>query len=143
MTASPDRNGLMPLVLGSIFLLASNLMGHGLGFAPDLRGALLLAAIGLLLFALAGRRSEWRAACLRVLQLMLALGAFSAVAAFIESDLQEFHWTAPQDWGATPPPQVMFATIYAVASLVALLGISVKARHRRSGGPAQMLITAD
>jgi len=47
--------------------------------------------------------------------------------------LQEFHRIAVQDWGEIPSPQLIFATTYALASLVTLLGISVSARrHRRT-----------
>jgi len=66
---------------------------------------------------------------LRVLQLVLALGAFSVVAAVVVRDLQEFHRIAAQDWGAIPPPQLIFSTAYALASLVTLLGVSIYARR--------------
>jgi hypothetical protein len=121
----------MSLSLGAVSLLASNVVGHGICIRPDPRGALLLAAAGLLFFALAQSRAyRWREKFLRLLQLVLALGAFSIVAALITGDLQEFHRLASQDWGAVPPPQLIFASIYAMASLAALLGISVKARQR-------------
>jgi len=135
MISSPDRTGLISLSLGTTFLVASNVVGHGVGTAPDPRCALLLAAAGLLFFVLADSRSQrWREKFLRVLQLVLALGTFSVVAAFVVGDLQDFHRVAAQDWGAIPPPQLMFATTYALASLAALLGISVNARrhHRTS-----------
>src|SRR5271169_1212484 len=133
MTSIPERTGLVPLSLGTALLLASNVMGHGVGILPDPRGALLLAAAGLLFFVFADSRSEhWREKFLRVLRLVLALGTFSAVAAFVVRDLQEFHRVAAQDWGAIPPPQLIFATTYALASLAALLGISINTRQRRS-----------
>jgi hypothetical protein len=133
MIISLDRNGLLSLSLGTGFLLASNVMGHGVCIKPDPRAALLLAASGLLFLVLAEHRSErWRETFLRVLQLVLAMGAFSVVAAFVVRDLQEFHQMASQDWGAIPPPQLMFATTYTLASLVTLLGLSVNARRRRS-----------
>lgn len=133
MISSPDRTGLISLSLGATFLLASNVMGHGVGTKPDPRGALLLAAAGLLFFVLADGRSErWRGKFLRVLQLVLALGTFSVVAAFVVGDLQEFHRIAGQDWGAVPPPQLIFATTYTLASLAVLLGISINARRRRA-----------
>ncbi len=133
MMNSPERNGLISLSLGATFLLASNVVGHGVGTRPDPRGGLLLAATGLLFFVFADSRSEhWREKFLRVLRLVLALGTFSAVAAFVVRDLQEFHRVAAQDWGAIPPPQLIFATTYALASLAALLGISINTRQRRS-----------
>lgn len=133
MIISLDRNGLLSLSLGTSFLLASNVMGHGVCIKPDPRAALLLAASGLLFLVLAEHRSErWRETFLRVLQVVLAMGAFSVVAAFVVRDLQEFHQMASQDWGAIPPPQLMFATTYTLASLVTLLGLSVNARRRRS-----------
>jgi NADH:ubiquinone oxidoreductase subunit 6 (subunit J) len=133
MIISLDRNGLLSLSLGTGFLLASNVMGHGVCIKPDPRAALLLAASGLLFLVLAEHRSErWRETFLRVLQVVLAMGAFSVVAAFVVRDLQEFHQMASQDWGAIPPPQLMFATTYTLASLVTLLGLSVNARRRRS-----------
>jgi len=133
MMNSPERNGLISLAVGATFLLASNVVGHGVGTRPDPRGGLLLAATGLLFFVFADSRSEhWREKFLRVLRLVLALGTFSAVAAFVVRDLQEFHRVAAQDWGAIPPPQLIFATTYALASLVALLGISINTRQRRS-----------
>ncbi|HVP50708.1 MAG TPA: hypothetical protein VMT05_01240 [Terriglobales bacterium] len=132
MTNSPDRTCLISLSLGTSFLVASNVMGHGVGLAPDPRGALLLAAAGLLFFVLADSRSQWEK-FLRVLQLVLALGTFSVVAALLVEALQEFHRLASQDWGAIPPPQLIYSVIYALASLVTLLGISVKERrHRRT-----------
>ncbi len=133
MTISPDRTGTISLTLGTAFLLASNVMGHGVCIKPDPRGALLLAAAGLLFFVIADHHTQqWREKFLRIMQLLLALGTFSVVAAFVVRDLQEFHRMAPQDWGAIPPPQLIFSAIYALASLVALLGISINAQQRRS-----------
>jgi len=133
MISIPERTGLISLSLGTALLLASNVMGHGVGILPDPRGALLLAAAGLLFFVFADSRSEhWREKFLRVLRLVLALGTFSAVAAFVVRDLQEFHRVAAQDWGAIPPPQLIFATTYTLISLVALLGISIHARRQSS-----------
>jgi hypothetical protein len=133
MMNSPERDGLISLSLGTAFLVASNVMGHGVGTKPDPRSALLLAATGLLLFVFGDSRSEhWREKFLGVLQLVLALGTFSVVAAFVVRDLQEFHRVAGQDWGAIPPPQLIFATTYTLISLVALLGISVHARRQPS-----------
>jgi hypothetical protein len=130
MTNSPNRTGLISVALGIASLLASNVMGHGIATAPDPRGALLLAAAGLLFFVLAGSSSEqWREKIVRVLQLVLALSTFSVVAALVAGDLQEFHRIAGQDWGAIPPPQLVFAVTYTLASLLALLGISIHARH--------------
>jgi hypothetical protein len=143
MTNSPDRTGLISLALGIASLLASNVMGHGVGTAPDPRDALLLAAAGLLFFVLAGSSSErWREKFVRVLQLVLALGAFSVVAAFVVRDLQEFHRIAGQDWGAIPPPQMIFAVTYTLASLAGLLGISIHARQR-SAAAADLSAAAD
>jgi len=133
MMNSPERNGLISLSVGTAFLVASNVMGHGVGTKPDPCSALLLAATGLLFFVFADSRSgHWREEFLRVLQLVLALGTFSVVAAFVVRDLQEFHRIASQDWGAIPPPQLIFSATYALASLVALLGISTIARRRRT-----------
>lgn len=133
MSISPDRTGSISLSLGTAFLLASNVMGHGVCIKPDPRGALLLAAAGLLFFVLADHHTQqWREKFLRIMQLVLALGTFSVVAAFVVRDLEEFHRVAGQDWGAIPPPQLIFSVIYALASLVALLGISINARQRRS-----------
>ena len=133
MTYSPDHTGSLSLTLGTAFLLASNVMGHGVYIKPDPRAALLLAAAGLLFFVIADHHTrEWREKFLRVVQLVLALGAFSVVAAFVVRDLQEFHRIASRDWGAIPPPQLIFSTIYAVASLVALLGISIHTRKQRA-----------
>jgi hypothetical protein len=133
MTSLPERTGLISLSLGTALLLASNVIGHGVGILPDPRGALLLAAAGLLFFVFADSRSEhWRKKFLSALQLVLALGTFSVVAAFVVRDLQEFHRVAAQDWGAIPPPQLIFSATYALASLVALLGISIHARPRCS-----------
>lgn len=133
MMNSPERDGLISLSLGTAFLVASNVMGHGVGTKPDPRSALLLAATGLLFFVFADSRSEhWRKKFLSALQLILALGTFSVVVAFVVRDLQEFHRVAGQDWGAIPPPQLIFATTYTLISLVALLGISVHARRQPS-----------
>ena len=134
MTSSPDRTGVISLLLGTGFLAASNVVGHGVRIAPDPRGALLLAAAGLLFFVLADSRSQrWREMFLRVVQIVLALGTFSVVAALVVGALQEFHRIAVQDWGEIPSPQLIFAVTYALASLVTLLGISVHARrHRRT-----------
>jgi hypothetical protein len=141
MVTLPERKGLIALCLGTTSLLASNVMGHGVGTAPDPRGALLLAATGLLFFVLAGSSSEpWREKFVRVLQLVLALGTFSVVAAFVVRDLQEFHRIAGQDWGAIPPPQLIFAVTYTLASLAGLLGVSVHARH---GSAAELPAAAD
>ena len=113
MILSADRNGLFSLTLGTLFLLASNVMGHGVCIKPDPRAALLLAAGGLLFLVLAEHRSaRWREQFLRVLQLLLALGTFSVVAAFVVRDLQEFRQMASQDWGEIPPPQLIFATTH-------------------------------
>ncbi len=144
MVNSPDRNGLIALSLGTIFLLASNVVGHGVGIGPDPRGALLLAAAGLLFFVLADHRIErWRGKFVRVLQLVLALGTFSVVAALVVGALREFHQVASQDWGAIPPPQLIFATTYTLASLAALLGISINARRHRSMSTAELPLAAD
>jgi len=130
MISSPDRNGLISLSLGTTFLVASNVVGHGVGIAPDPRGALLLAAAGLLFFVLAGSRSQrWREKFLRVLQIVMALDTFSVVAALVKGALQDLHRVASQDWGAIPPPQLIFSATYALASLVTLLGISINARR--------------
>jgi vacuolar-type H+-ATPase subunit I/STV1 len=130
MTNSPDRSGLLSLSLGAVFLLASNVMGHGIHIKPDPRGALLLAAAGLLFFVVAHSRAQrWRERCIRVLQFVLALGTFSLVAALFVADLREFHRLTTEDWGAVPPPQLIFSVTYALASLVALLGC-VKTRHQ-------------
>lgn len=130
MTNSPDHDGFLSLALGATFLLASNVVGHGVYIKPDPRGALLLAAAGLLFFALAHNRAHhWRDTFVRILQLVLALGAFSIVAALVGGALREFRRMASQEWGAIPPPQLIFGAIYAVASLAALLGISIKLRH--------------
>lgn len=131
MTSIPERTGLISLSLGIALLLASNVMGHGVGILPDPRGALLLAAAGLLFFVLADLE-RWRGKFLRVLQLMLALSAFSVVAALVVGALREFHRAAGQDWGAIPPPQLIFATTYTMISLMALLGISIHARRQSS-----------
>ena len=131
MTSAPDdRTALLSLLAGTTYLLASNAMGHGIYMPPDPRGALLLAAAGLSLFVVAYRHAQrWRERFFRVLQVILALGAFSAVAAFVVADLQEFDCIAARDWGAIPPPQLIFSVAYALASLVALLGIySVRRR---------------
>ena len=131
MTSSPKRRGLISLSLGTTVLLASNVVGHGIGTRPDPRSALLMAATGLLFFVFAEGRSEhWREQFLRAVQTVLALGAFSVVAAFVVRDLREFHRVAGQDWGAIPPPQLIFSATYALASLAALLGISIHARRR-------------
>ncbi len=144
MVSIPERTGLIALSLGTTFLLASNVMGHGVGVAPDPRGALLLAATGLLFFALAENcLQRWREQFLRVLQLVLALGTFSVVAALVVGALQEFHRIASKDWGAIPPPQLIFATTYALASLAALLGISVYARRRRHETVVETPLAAD
>ena len=130
MTNSPDRSGLLPLSFGAVFLLASNVMGHGLYIKPDPRGALLLAAAGLLFFVVAhDRTQQWRERFIRVLQFVLALSTFSLVAALFVADLREFHRMATEDWGAVPPPQLFFSVSYVLASLVALLGC-VNARHQ-------------
>ena len=131
MTNSPYRSGLLTLSLGTVFLLASNVMGHGLCIKPDPRGALLLAAAGLLFFVVAHSRAQrWRERFIRVLQFVLALSTFSVIAALFVADLREFHRMATEDWGAVPPPQLIFSVTYALASLVLLLGISVSARRR-------------
>ena len=131
MTSSPDRNGLLSLSLGGVFLVASNVMGHGICIKPDPRGALLLAAAGLLFFVVAHSRAQrWRERFIRVLQFVLALSTFSVIAALFVADLREFHRMATEDWGAVPPPQLIFSVTYALASLVLLLGISVSARRR-------------
>jgi hypothetical protein len=144
MISSPDRTGLISVSLGTAFLVASNVMGHGVGIAPDPRGALLLAAAGLLFFVLAENcLQRWREQFLRVLQLVLALGTFSVVAALVVGALQEFHRIASKDWGAIPPPQLIFATTYALASLAALLGISVFARRRRHETMVETPFAAD
>lgn len=144
MIISLDRNGLLSLFIGTVFLVASNVMGHGICIKPDLRGALLLAASGLLFLVLAEHRSErWREAFLRVLQVVLALGAFSIVGALLVDDLREFHRIAAQDWGAIPPPQLIFSTAYTLASLVILLGQNVGARRRRSAATAKLLAPAE
>jgi len=124
--------GLISLFLGTAFLLGSNVVGHGIGVAPDPRRALLLAAAGLLFFVLADYSLDrWRERFLRMLQLVLALGAFSVVAALVQGALREFHGLAAQDWGAIPPPQLVFSTTYALASLAALLGVSIYIRRYR------------
>ncbi len=124
MTASSeDRTGLTSLAIGTAFLLTSNVLGHGICIPPDLRGALLLAAAGLLCCMLAyAHAQKWREQFLRMLQVVLALGVFSVVAALLVADLREFHYLATQDWGAIPPPQLIFSLTYALASLLALLG---------------------
>ena len=143
MPNSPDRTGVISLSLGTGLLAASNVVGHGVRIAPDPRGALLLAAAGLLFFVLADSRSQqWREKFLRIVQLVLALGTFSVVGALVVSGLQEFHRLGAQDWGAIPSPQLMFATTYALASLVTLLGISINARHHRRT-PVDIPIPAD
>jgi len=127
---SPDRSGFLSLFLGTTTLLVSNLIGHGVGTSPDPRCGLMLAAIGLLLFVIADRHSQqWHAKFCKVMQVVLALGTFSVVAAFVARDLQEFHRAAYQDWGAIPPPQLIFSVTYALASLASLLGINVKMRR--------------
>jgi len=138
---SPNRSGLISLSVGTLILLASNLIGHGVGTSPDPRKALMLAAIGLLLFVIAERHSKpWHEKFMRVVQLVLALGAFSVVAAFVMRDLQEFHRATYQDWGAMPPPQLIFSATYALVSLAALLGINVQLRHSPAGRPASHLV---
>jgi vacuolar-type H+-ATPase subunit I/STV1 len=134
MTSSPDRIGVISLSLGTTFLVASNVVGHGVGIAPDPRAGLLLAAAGLLFFVLADSHPlRWREKFLGVLQVVLALGTFSVVAALVVGAMQEFHRVASRDWGAIPPPQLIFSATYALASLVTLLGISIHARrHRRT-----------
>ena len=130
MKNSPEITGPISLFLGTLFLLGSNVLGHGLGIGPDPRGALLLAASGLLLFVLAfARPTRWRDRMLPLMQFVLALGAFSVVAALVVGALREFHRLAPEDWGAIPPPQLIFGTLYALASLLALLGSSVCLRQ--------------
>jgi len=132
MTSSPDYTGLISLSLGVASLVASNVVGHGVGTAPDPRGGLLLAATGLLFFVLADSRPRrWREKFLGLLQLVLALGTFSVVAALVVGALHEFHRLACKDWGAIPPPQLIFATTYALASLVTLLGTSIHTRRYR------------
>jgi len=132
MTSSPDHTGLIFLSLGVAFLVASNVVGHGVGIAPDPRGGLLLAAAGLLFFVLADSRPRrWRGKFLALLQVVLALGTFSVVAALAVGALQEFHRLASKDWGAIPPPQLIFSAAYALASLVTLLGVSIHARRYR------------
>ena len=127
---SPDRSGFLLLSLGATTLLVSNLIGHGVGTRPDPRCGLMLAAIGLLLFVVADRHSkQWHEKFCKVMQVVLALGAFSVVAAFVARDLQEFHRLTCQDWGAIPPPQLIFSATYALASLAALLGMNVQTRH--------------
>ena len=127
---SPDRSGSLSLFLGTTALLFSNLIGHGVGTKPDPRGGPMLAAIGLLLFVIAdGHSKHWHEKFLRMVQFVLALGSFSVVAAFVARDLQEFHRTTYQDWGAIPPPQLIFSATYALASLAALLGINVQTRR--------------
>jgi len=144
MISSPDRTGLILLSLGTAFLLASNVMGHGVGIAPDPRGALLLAATGLLFFVVAENYLQrWGEAFLQVLQLVLALGTFSVVAALVVGALREFHRVASQDWGAIPPPQLIFATTYTLASLVALLAISIRVRRPPPAPGADLPAAAD
>jgi hypothetical protein len=122
---------LISLSLGPAFLPASNVVGHGIGIAPNLQRALLLAAAGLLFFVLAEHHLQrWREKFLRILQLVLALGAFSVVAAMVEGVLQEFHRVGSQDWGAIPLPQLIFSATYALASLAALLGVSIHLRRQ-------------
>ena len=131
MRNSPERIGSISLFLGTAFLLASNVMGHGICIHPDPRGALLMSAAGLLLFAIAYFHAQrWRERFIRVLQLVLALSTFSLVAALVIADLQEFHRMAIQDWGAIPSPQLIFSVTYALASLLALLGITIGVRRR-------------
>ena len=97
MTHSPEPHGFFSLSLGATFLLASNVVGHGVCIRPDPRRALLLAAAGLLFFTLAHSRAHrWHDKFLRMLQLV-ALGAFSIVAALVVSSLQEFRRIASQD----------------------------------------------
>lgn len=127
---SPDRSGFLSFFLGATTLLASNLIGHGVGTRPDPRCGLMLAAIGLLLFVIADRHSkQWHEKFCKVMQVVLALGTFSVVAALVARDLQEFHRATYQDWGAIPPPQLIFSATYALASLATLLGIKVQTRH--------------
>jgi len=123
--SSDDPTALASLSIGTGFLLTSNVLGHGIFRPPDVRGALLLAAAGLLFLMVAHSHAQkWRERFVRVLQVVLALGVFLVVAALLVSDLREFHYLAKQDWGAIPPPQLIFSATYALASLVALLGIS-------------------
>ncbi|MFZ3211760.1 MAG: hypothetical protein WA188_09605 [Terriglobales bacterium] len=129
MISIPERTGLISLSVGTALLVASNVMGHGVGFLPNPRSALLLAATGLLFFVLADLE-RWRGKFLRALQLVLALSAFSVVAALVGGALREFHRATGQDWGAIPPPQLIFATTYTLVSLVALLAINIRARRQ-------------
>ena len=129
MISIPERSGLISFCLGTGFLLASNLKGHGVGILPDPKGALLLAATGLLFFVLADLE-RWNGKLLRLLQIVLALSSFSVVATLVVAAVREFRPRVAQDWGAIPPPQLIFAATYTLASLGTLLVLMIKDRRR-------------
>ena len=131
MISIPERSGLISFSLGVVLLLASNIKGHGIGIVPDPTSALLLAAAGLLFFVLADF-DRWNGKLLRLLQLVLALGSFSVVATLMVGAFEKFRPRADQDWGAIPPPQLIFAATYTLASLVTLLVLSIRNRNGAS-----------
>jgi hypothetical protein len=135
MISIPERSGLISFSLGVVLLLASNVKGHGIGIVPDPKSALLLAAAGLLFFVLADF-DRWNGKLLRLLQLVLALGSFSVVATLMVGAFEKFRPRSAHDWGAIPPPQLIFAATYTLASLVTLLVLSIRDR-RGASGPRQ------
>ena len=130
MISIPERSGLISFSLGVLLLLASNIKGHGIGFVPNPRAALLLAAAGLLFFVLADL-DRWSGKLLRLLQLVLALSSFSVVAALLIGAVRQLRPQAGQDWGAIPSPQLIFAATYTLASLLTLLVLNIKDHKRR------------
>lgn len=131
MISIPERSGLISFSLGVVLLLASNVKGHGIGIVPDPTSALLLAAAGLLFFVLADF-DRWNGKLLRLLQLVLALGSFSVVATLLVGAFEKFRPRSAHDWGAIPPPQLIFAATYTLASLVTLLVLSIRSRRDAS-----------
>jgi len=128
MTSISESRGAIAFVLGAVLLLASNLKGHGIGVPPDPKGALLLAAIGLLFFVFSDLE-RWNGKLLRLLQVVLALSSFSFVSTLWVAAVREFRPGMAQDWGAIPAPQLIFAATYTLASLLTLLVLSIRDRR--------------
>lgn len=131
-----SASGMRIFVHGAVLFLASNLLGHGIVYRPNPPQGLLLAGGGLLICALGVSRvrgSEWERRALIAQRWVLGVAALTLLGTLGYAVLHPFYDLYNFQWGATPPPTLLFGIPYGIVSLCGtrILDRSLAARRKR------------
>jgi hypothetical protein len=117
-------SGMRTFACGAVLFLGSNLLGQGIAYRPDPTQGLLVAGAGMLICAMGVSRtrgSELERHVLAALRWLLTAGALTLLGTLGSAVLRPFYDLNGLQWGATPPPTLLFGIVYGTVSLCGTL----------------------